>query len=674
MKRIICALMCIVSISSSLAVAAEQPAPEAFPEAEHEEYIFPLLKPEAKLSGGYRYVRLNGSAGVDEYEYLHDSLTIGGEVRAFSFPHRFDLDFDVRNKKDYFGDMSYAYKDILLFRGINRTLYHNLVTIPLIDLNPATADPSVNVRDAGKDYGVDTGISNAFLRIKAPDFPLHFYADGTIVKKDGDQQQRDLIGSGWFNNVVRTSQKRDVDNKTTTLMVGANSHLGPVEVAYEHSERKFSVNGDNVLYDSYSNAGFIPVGSTRLSGLYPHNLLPELKSTSDTIKLHTSYTGAVVASATMTKMDKENRDSGAQADYVIGSGELSWIASRDLAFFFKYRQKETRMDTPNEVEFADLCNPSLNTGNNYRCLIKESVSSIVRTYSASGRYRLTPGITFRGEYGHETITREAADEWFMPSSSQMNAVSLSSDIRFSKSLKMKLNYVYKNIQNPAWNTQPDQAHEGNVSLTWTPAPWLSALASYRSTSERRDNLQFVYEQPVAPFDEVLVDSPDNRKARRDRFLGSVNILPMKNLTATLSFFYLHNKWTEDLAYNDDPAGNLFFDTGVVSQDTVRNVSIDLQYLMTKHTTLSAGVSTTESKGKFHPQSPDLLVPVSVASFSELEMRETIYTVGSEIDLKGGFSLGMNYKYAVLKDIADNPYDDIKDGEAHIIVVMLTKRW
>jgi hypothetical protein len=202
---------------------------------------------------------------------------------------------------------------------------------------------------------------------------------------------------------------------------------------------------------------------------------------------------------------------------------------------------------------------------------------------------------------------------------------------------------------------------------------VNALASWQYISGRRDNLQFVHTETVAPFEEVIVDSPDDRKMRRDRFLGSVTLLPVKGLTATLSFFYLHNKQKEDVAYHDE-FGEHFFDSGVPNQDTVRNVSFDIQYFLTKHTALSGGVSTTESKAKFHPGDPNLLAPLSVASFSELEMRETIYTLGGEVDLKGGFSFGTHYKYAVFDDVLNNPYDDIKDGEAHILIVSLTKRW
>jgi predicted porin len=667
-------LVLAMGILAPASRAEEQPAEAEVLETEHEEYIFPTVKPDIALSGGYRYVHLNGSARVDEYEYLHNSWMFGGEIRAFRFPHRFHLEIDFKDRKDYFGDVGYAYEDIILFRGINRTLYHNLDNILLIDLDPTTnpsnpnpllRSPSVDVRDAGETYGIKTSISNASLRLKAPTYPLHFYVEGTEVARDGDMQQRSLVGSGYFNEIVRTSEKRDIDTKATTLTFGTNSHLGPIEVDYSHSEKKFSVNGDDVLYDNYSAAGF-PAGATRIAGVYPHSLIPELKTTTDTIRVHTSYTGALVASSTFTWMDKENRDSGAKGTYFIGSGNISWIATRDLAFFLGYRQTESHMDTPDSVEVADVCSPSLNTAGTYACHIREAISKKVGTASITARYRLTTGVVLRGEYAHVTIDREAADEWFMPPSSKKNMATLSADVRLSKQLKMNLEYGHESIQNPATNIEPNQANEGKVSVTWTPLPWLTALASYRLAYEDRDNLQFIFENEQH-------DSPDDRTNRRERLLGSVSLLPVKDLVATLSYFYLHDKQNEDLAYQT-PVPELLFDEDVDNKTTSRTFSLDLQYLLSKHVTLNGGVSTTESKGKFYAADPNLISPVSVASFSELDMRETICSVGGEVALKGGFTINTNYKYAKLKDLADNPYDDVENGEAHIVMVWLTKRW
>jgi len=684
-KIFICVLLFAVTILVSVALAEEPVRDDTavaaanenvLLEFDQEEYVFPSIKPEISLFGGYRYVHLNGSERVDEYNYLHNSWTFGGELRAFKFPHRFHLELDVKNRKDFFGDVGYAYEDIVVFRGITRSLWHNLDNLLLEDLDPATnpsnpnpflRSPWVDVRDSDEGYGIRADISTITLRLKAPAYPFHVYFEGTQVGRDGDMQQRSLLGSAYFNDVGRASQKRDVDNRATTTTVGVNSHLGPIEVDYSHSEKKFTVHGDNVLYDKYENAGFGPPGATRFGGVYPHNLTPELKSSTDTIKVHTSYTGALVASGTFTKTEKENRDSGAKADYMIGAGEVSWIASRDLAFFLKYRQVETDVDTPDSVEFADVCKPSLNFAGDYRCTIVQAISKRVRTSSVAARYRLTSGIVLKGEYAHERIDREKADLWEMPESSHKNMVTLSSDIRLSKQVKMNMKFMHKSTQNPAINIEPDHANEGQVSVTWTPTTWLAALASYRLTSEHRDNLQFMTEEGVP------VDSPHGRKNRRERFLGSVSIFPAKKLIASLSFFYLHDKQKENIAYSD-PVPELVFDSGVTNQSTVRNVSVDLQYLLSKQVTLNAGVSNTESEGKFHPSDPNLVEPVSIASFSELQMRETLYTLGGQIDLKGGFTIGTQYKYARLKDLAGNPYDDIDNSEVHIVVLSLTKRW
>src|SRR4030067_3466076 len=80
-----------------------------------EVYVFPVIKPEFSLTGGYRYVHVNGSSRAEEFEYLHNSLVLGGELRTVFLNHRLHLDLVVRNGKDYYGDISYAYKDLILF-------------------------------------------------------------------------------------------------------------------------------------------------------------------------------------------------------------------------------------------------------------------------------------------------------------------------------------------------------------------------------------------------------------------------------------------------------------------------------------------------------------------------------------------------------------------------------
>jgi hypothetical protein len=254
---------------------AQQTDQASSPDAEHAEsvqsevYVFPVIKPEFTLTGGYRYVHVNGSSSAEEFEYLHDSFVLGGELRTVSLNHRLHLDFDIKNGKDYYGDLSYAYKDLILFRGVNATLFHNLDHAVLFTFdNPSTSvNPDYPVLDRHPDavYGREVGITDVFLRIKAPDYPAHLYIDGYFVNKDSIVQQ---MFYQQASPSVRTSEKRNIDLNTSVYTVGANSHLGPVEADFSHSEKRFDVAGDGVLVDK------IGAGSGRTEGHLPEGLLP----------------------------------------------------------------------------------------------------------------------------------------------------------------------------------------------------------------------------------------------------------------------------------------------------------------------------------------------------------------------------------------------------------------
>ena len=66
-----------------------------------EAYTFPTIKPEASLFLGARLAGSSGSPRADQYEYLHDFVPFGGELRLFEYPHRLHLDVDIQDQKDY---------------------------------------------------------------------------------------------------------------------------------------------------------------------------------------------------------------------------------------------------------------------------------------------------------------------------------------------------------------------------------------------------------------------------------------------------------------------------------------------------------------------------------------------------------------------------------------------
>ncbi|MGD0886107.1 MAG: hypothetical protein ABSA46_14780 [Thermodesulfovibrionales bacterium] len=652
-------------------VTAEEPSLE-------EGYTFPTIKPEGWISAGYRFVGLNGSGLAEPYSYLHDSVTTEGGFRLYTYPSRLEIDLDEVNGKDYFGDVGYAYKDLIVFRGIDRTLWENLPNVRLgngtntLNPYPYETDAYYSYDSPALQYGEQTSINNATLRFKWPDFPFHVYAEGGWVHKDGDQQQLNVLGAADFNSLIRVSAPRDILTDSKTLTVGANSHLGPVEVDFSHGEKRFSVSSDPVLYDSYSSAqDFDP--TARAAGVYPHNEIPDLKGSTNTIKLHTSYTGSIVGSATFTTIDNKNSNSGAKADYFVGGGEITWMAQPRLTFLLKYRHKEADLDNPSSVTITDVTNAA----NSYTYQVRPSICSITDTISGTVRYRLLPKTSLKADYQLQYIRRENAELWNIPDTTSQQTITVSSDTRISKDLTLRTRYTHQDVDNPATNIQPNHSDEGRISIAWTPLPKISTLVSYTADKETRDQQTFNGDgaSGVEITQEGGVTQADTRNVDRERLLAAITFVVAKDVSVSASYSYMRNKIHQDVNYeNDITYVNDQLDSYVPYGDSAHAYSLGLNYVPLNDLTLNASVSYTISSDEFYPASPGLTQPVSVASFSALDIRETDCSLSGEYRIKDGFAIGLRYRYSNIRNENDNPNGYVQDGTANTIMLTASKRW
>ena len=665
MKKITILLLLVflICIAKGYAQEVEQvPSPDEqqIETAQTEHYVFPVIQPEISITGGYRDVHLNGSSQAMEYEYLHDSLVLGGELRSVSLNHRLHLDLDVKNEKDYYGDISYAYKDLILFRGVNSTLFHNLDNIELQSLAPGDIDR----RDVHQEYGLQVGISNLLLRVKAPDFPAHIFLDSRFVDKSGDVQQRFLGGNAYFTNRIRVSQSRQNDWDVSEYTIGVNSHLGYVEAEVSHTEKRFDVSGDNALKYNYAEA------PGREAGVYLHNLVPEMKSSTNTLKLHTNYTGQIVAAATLSKTDKENRYSGATEDFFFGSGEVTWMPAPKLTFFLNYRYKDNDPDNPDSVSIRNLTTRKVyiyDAANNLKPAY--SISTTSHMIRGMARYRIIPAITLRAEYSYEDISRGNASEWNEPDSSQVNTLALSADMRVFKNIKFKVTYNHDDINNPALNTVPDKSDEGIATLSWTPLSGLTTFLHYSIRKENRDQVNYLYALGTPSVEYVL--NLDNREVRNEQIMGTVTYTLLRNVSLAASYAYIHYKVEQDIAYNDT-AGVPNPDLMVPYKNFAQTYSFNVTYAPKQNVTFDAGVVHTTTKGDFYPSS--VLGQQHINDFSKLKLRETLYSAAGEYRFKDGFTAGIQYRYSTLNDLLDNPYDDVSDGRASIVLLTLSKKW
>ncbi|MCK5504807.1 MAG: MtrB/PioB family outer membrane beta-barrel protein, partial [Thermodesulfovibrionia bacterium] len=482
-------------------------------------YEFPEIEPSAHFHLGYRFVDLDGSSQVFEYEYLENSVAAGGELRLFNFPHRFFLDVDFVNKEDYFGEIRYAYSDLVTFRWLNNSYFHNLENIRLQSFDPLTSSPDADgTQDAGRDYGIGVGQNKINLVVKAPNFPLHTYFSGFYMAKDGDAQQRNLGGSGWFNNMLLYSQGRSVDNVTSIYKIGANSHLGLVEVDFAHIEKRFSVDSDPAMVETYTASGFRPAGD------YAHSLTPELEGSGNILKIHSSYTGKWVGSATLLQNERENNYSGAESEMIVGTGSVRWSPLTSLTLALNYRHRDLDNESPATVTVTNLDPPPV-CSDTYA--VRQPISSNSDTLSLSGRYKPVKGLTFRGKYVFQKIDRTNGGAWNLTDSTTKNTITLVADSRLHSKVLFNIKYAYQNISDPAYNTDPEHSHTGRIDLTWLPHPKFNMIFSYDLNRQERDTLNF-----------ISTDEARYREADTDNLLVMGTYQVSKKFTFNASYSYL----------------------------------------------------------------------------------------------------------------------------------------
>jgi len=608
------------------------------PEGEHL-YHYPEIEPQYSLWGGYRAITLKGSERAAEFESLEDSPSFGGSIIAFPFPVRLHLELDFLTDEDYFTDVRVAYKDNILLRGLSRSLFHNLGNIRFPAIDPGTQ------HDTGERYGLRTRISSAYARYKIPNYPLHFFIDASEVNKKGDMQAR------FYDFANRVTRRQEVEWDSTDVKLGVNSHLGPVEVELSHSERRFDSGGDNFLIDPP------PVGL--------HHLVPDFEGSKNELKIHSSYTGRLVASATFMTNERENDESHAEADYFIGAGHIRYLATDRLTLVLKYRHKDLDLDN---TDFSILANPDITyLFPPLPTSARRSVSSETDTVTGIAGYRLSKSLTIEANTVYKHTERKDEEEWELPDSTDETTLGLNATYRPVRNLKLRAKYAHTEIKDPAYNIQPNRSDSGSLSASWSPTSFITGFLTYELAKEKRNDYRLIGD-PL-----VLDDEGEDRDVTRDKLTGSISFLLGEKVTITPSYAYWHTRIKQDQIYVVHTTHADTQDPQVPYRDIARNYSLAVSYMPKDRLDLGAEVSHTTARGNFYPNNPVALDP-SLGDVSRLDITETVYSLSATYEFIKNTEVGLDYSYTDFntKENVLNPEDS--DGIAQVILVSLTKRW
>jgi hypothetical protein len=640
MKKIILILLAFMLWAFS--AAAEQAATDKTEEDQSTEVQGTDF--EGRVGLGYRDIKQNGNPIAGEYDYIKSSATGALDMEWDPLPHRFVLESYFLNHKDYFGELDYAYKDVVLFNMYGRGLFHNLNHA---SFGPASADPNVNFtdKDPGASYGIENSLRRAFIRFKTPDFPFHLYSEVITVDREGTIQQR-FMREFTAIPTDKVSQSRDIDWNMQQVRVGANSHLGPVEVDYSHMEKKFEAREDKVLYDGYQ-----------------HNLIPDLKSSSDTVKVHSSYAGRLVLAGTYSSGNKKNEDSAAKVKFWNSAGDIIFMPVTSVVMAVKYRHYTTDATNPDSVNNAT----GTSTVN-----VRDAISSSRDVVTGTLRYRATDRLTLKGEYAGESIDRtvgtlgtpltappaNADASWDVAAKTTKGTAKLNLTYRVMNKLTVRADYAQTKVANPAYDTDPDKAHTGKASITWMPSPRFNTLLSYSGTRESRDKLG-------APL------GGGRREAARDQGLASATALVSNWVSVTMSYAYFKNKVDQTITLVDGTTGAFALDQGVPYADTAHVGSLVLTVAPADGVNFTASGTRSYSRGNYVLGGAGGVTNTSgLAELSDMKVIDSVYAAGVEMQHSRNVSSEIRYQYREY----DDRIDDTQDGTVKTILATLSMKW
>jgi hypothetical protein len=625
-----------------------QPAFEATVRPEQEEPSV-YYETEGDYSLGYRWVANEDALKAAEYIYPHASATFGLNLLSCPLPYRYHVNAEFLSSYDFYTDGGFAYKDLVLFRDILVGTHHNLDHYTY----QYAGEAGLVYNDSNRvdKYFTDFTSNLLSLRLKAPDYPFHTFLNHRHVEQDGLVQQRFLLGD--FNDINKVSESREIDWKSDALRLGANSHVGAVEVEYAYEQAKFDPGRNNILYDTYPDYPSSSLPVTRVSDIYPHHVVPETESSGHSIKLHSSYTGGIVTGVTLSNLFQKNNYSQAESTTWKGAFDFSWIPDPAVSVFFKYRHRTVNMDTPDTVTLTGLTTPP----NNYP--VRQGISYDKDVFSLSTRYRATKRFSLFANYEFSHLERRDIADWvLLPGQTNIHTVNLTAHSRPLDKVKVKASYEYRNYEHPEYNNTPDSSNKLRLTTTYTPAPRLNVYLEYILAMTERDSLQYLNSNPA-----VVVET-NERDGRHDQLLASLSAAFSPKATLTASWFYQRWDVEQDLAYGKwvgDGLGAPYIDAGVPYTDESNSFSLSLQYLPREDISLVAGATYTITEGETGYNNVVAGAPFSLSSFSALKASETVLS----LDITKKFSKAWEVGLRSYMGIYNDRMYDLLDGNVFI---------
>lgn len=595
-------------------------------------------KAEIHISPGYRFLHETSyGRRAAEYTFLRSGFAGDAIFRSVGPELKINLDGFFLNENDYLGDLLFDLRGKYRMQFRTESLFHNLDHEQLFDtpflLWGVTYTP-MELKPAER-YGVRVEQDLVRLRLMPWEYPFHVNLGFWRMTKDGTRQliyEGDTSGGG--KNINSTS--RDVKRETMDGTIGFDSHLGYLDIFYSFNVRDFANHADNPR-----NA-------------QEHNVDPDSRLLSHTVKLHTSLTGGVAGAFSYTHSTRRNinelRDISLSAHPENRlqniAGELSYIPKAWFAASVKYRHQETDAD---KISILSTVTPSIT--------IKSPIETRKDLATVTLSVRPHKMLTLKGEYRGGVVHRGNTEQWpDLPEHTDIHRGSLTLLGRLKNGFRAKARYEYATVSNPAYGNFYTDRHDGQLLFTYTSKNRWGVVANYRITQERNDEFSL----------SSISSSPLTRDREVNNATATLWINPTDKVTLTGTYGFLRSRADQEVLFTNSATSRT--STNFTSQAQL--YSVGLTYRCTDRFDLALLFQQVHSVAEFDPESNPSQDTSNIREQSQSRTIETSASARAGYFFTRDFNCSLEYGYRRYNE----KNSQLFDGTVQTVTLMLTRKW
>ncbi|MCK4838734.1 MAG: hypothetical protein KAS94_08000, partial [Desulfobulbaceae bacterium] len=432
-----------------------------------------------------------------------------------------------------------------------------------------------------------------------------------------------------------------IDQESQEFAIGSNIHLGRVEIDISHKNRKF----ESALTDPTYSYAVDSIGTT-IDSL--HNVTPELKATTNSLKIHTSHSGRIFASVTLSEINKENDYSGAEAKNTLSYGEFFWLPASYLAFTTKLRHQKNEASAPATVTGTNWL------GGTTTYIVTPGVESTTDTATLGLRFSLIPKTNLNFKYTKKIteVEEQSSLDWSTPPKTTKDEyeLAISNWVIPKVRATAKLNHirVASELDTTSINNEPDQTNQFNLGVTWSVSP---KIVAYGSAFVARDDTESNQMSGA-------ITNANTAEALRQQHLISFAFLVNDKLTLSPSYTYIADEQGRDIVWDG------MVDSNYTNKQQAHSYALNLMFLPTKKANINCSIDYTTTDGSYDPTSPftgtsGTIDTFEIAQFSLSSTEEINIRLDADYDIGRGWGLGLDLRFT---DWQDDSFDNPSEGE------------